>query len=380
MKILMLNYEFPPLGGGSSPVTLQLGRELVRLGHQVDVVTMAGRGLPGREIVEGMQVLRLPALRLRREKSTTPEMLTFLVSALLRLPGIARRGNYDLNHTHFIFPTGPAALWLKKRTGLPYLVTSHGSDVPGYNPDRFGLQHKILAPLWRSVVRGAERITTPSSDHGNLVLRAAPWARVEAVPNGIDPEEFRPDRPRKKVILGAGRLFPRKNYALLVRALEGLDPSWEVVLAGEGPERPRLEALAREKKVRLTVTGWLDRKSPRLKELYETSAIFVLPSLKESFGMVVAEAMAAGMAVVTTREGGPAEVAGEAGILVPAGDLQALRRAVLGLVENEAARRDMASRARERALARFAWPVVARRFLELYEEILSGSPPHSHPA
>ncbi len=374
MKILMLNYEFPPLGGGSSPVTLQLGRELVRMGHQVDAVTMAGKGLPRRETVEGIKVLRLPALRFRREKCTTPEMTTFLLSALARLPGIVRRGGYDIDHAHFIFPTGPAALWARKRTGLPYLVTSHGSDVPGYNPDRFGLQHKLLAPLWKAVVRGAELVTTPSADHADLVRKHAPWARVEPVPNGIDPDEFRADRPRKKVILGAGRLFPRKNYALLLEALEGIPEGWEVVLAGEGPERPRLEALAREKKIPLTVTGWLDRKSQRLKDLYETSSIFALPSLKESFGMVVAEAMAAGMAVVTTSGGGPAEVAGEAGLLVPPGDKQALREALFRLMQDQTLRRTLATKARARALQEFAWPAVARRFLALYREITEKTP------
>ncbi len=375
MKILLLNYEFPPLGGGSSPVTLQLGRELVRMGHQVDVVTMAGKGLPRRETVEGMTVRRLPALRLRREKCTTPEMLTFLLSAMVRLPRLAPPGTYDINHTHFIFPTGPAALRLKKRTGLPYLLTSHGSDVPGYNPDRFAFQHRLLSPLWKAVVRGAELVTTPSADHAALVRKNAPFAKVRPVPNGIDPEEFQAGRPRKKVILGAGRLFPRKNYALLLEALEGIPQGWEVVLAGEGPERPRLEALAAAKKIPLTVTGWLDRKGPKLKELYETSSLFVLPSLKESFGMVVAEAMAAGMAVVTTSGGGPAEVAGDAGLLVPPGDAPALRKALFRLMEDASLRNSLAQRARARALEEFAWPVVARRFLAIYKEIARARTP-----
>ena len=368
----MLNYEFPPLGGGSSPVTLQLGRELVRLGHRVDLVTMSYKSLPKEEKVEGIRVLRVPSIRLRKDRCATPEMVTYLLSALRRLPALQRKEGYQVCHTHFIFPTGPAALWLKKRTGLPYLVTSHGSDTPGYNPDRFGFQHKLLAPLWKAVVRNAALVTTPSADHAALVKKSAPFARVEPVPNGIDPDEFDPARPKKKVILGAGRLFPRKNYALLIRAMEGLDPSWEVILAGEGPERSRMEALAKKKGVRLTVTGWLDRKSPELKVLYETSSIFVLPSLKESFGMVVAEAMAAGMAVVTTDRGGPAEVAGEAALLVPPDDPLPLHRALKDLIADPSLRSSLASKGRARALSLYAWPVVARKFLDLYEEIARG--------
>ena len=365
----MLNYEFPPLGGGSSPVTLHLGRELVRRGHAVDLVTMAYRGLPREETVAGIRVRRIPALRRHRHRCSTPEMVSFCLAAIPRLPRFVRAEGYDVNHTHFIFPTGLVALACRLRTGLPYMLTSHGSDVPGYNPDRFGWQHRLLGPLWRRIVKGAELVTTPSEDHGDLVRRRAPRARVLAVPNGIDPDEWDLGRKRKKIVLGAGRLFPRKNYHLVIQAMAGLDPAWELVLVGEGTERGRLEALAREKGVTLRITGWLDRQGREFRELFAQARIFVLPSLQESFGMVAAEAMAAGLAVVVSDRGGLAEVAGDAGLLVPPDEVEPLRRALGELMESPDRLDALAEKGRERACRLFAWPVVARRFEELYRSL-----------
>lgn len=370
----MLNYEFPPLGGGSSPVTLHLGRELVRLGHEVDLVTMGGRGLAPRETVAGIRVRRVPALRLRRERCSTPEMLTYCLSAVPRLPGMVKRGRHAVNHTHFIFPTGLAARLLKLRTGLPYLITSHGSDVPGYNPDRFRLSHRILAPLWRWIVRGAALITAPSEHHAALVRSHAPWARVLAVPNGIDPAEFSPDKPRERIVLGAGRLFRRKDFHTLVEAMAGLDPSWRLVLLGEGPERTALETLARARGVPLEITGWLGREDGALQAWFERAGIFALTSESESFGMVVAEAMAAGAPVVVSDQGGPAEVAGEAGLLVPPGDAGALRRALETLMASEERRLELGRLGRGRACREYAWERVATRFVELYASLAQDRP------
>ena len=70
-----------------------------------------------------------------------------------RSPGSSPSTRYDVNHTHFIVPTGLLARLLKSWTGLPFVVTIHGSDVPGYNPDRFGLEHRLLGPLWRWILQ-----------------------------------------------------------------------------------------------------------------------------------------------------------------------------------------------------------------------------------
>ena len=81
MKILMLNYEFPPLGGGGSPVSYEIAKGYVRAGHKVDVVTMGFKGLPDFEVRDGINIYRIKCWRKKKEICTTPEMLSYVISA-----------------------------------------------------------------------------------------------------------------------------------------------------------------------------------------------------------------------------------------------------------------------------------------------------------
>ena len=151
MKILMLNYEFPPLGGGASPVSYEIAKGYVNLGHKIDVVTMGFKGLPNFENMDGINVYRVKCLRSKKELCHPIEMLSYIISARLFLKKHLRENKYDINHTHFIIPTGLISLWLKKNFGIPYIITSHGSDVPGFNNDRFLFLHRFTKLLLKII-------------------------------------------------------------------------------------------------------------------------------------------------------------------------------------------------------------------------------------
>ncbi|NTW98172.1 MAG: glycosyltransferase family 4 protein, partial [Oscillochloris sp.] len=232
----MLNYEYPPLGGGASPITGALAEQLARAGHAVDVLTMGYAGLPAREsLLDGrLQVIRVPALRSSPMRASTPEMASYLIAALPVALALAASRRYDLIHAHFLIPTGALAATIKRLTGLPLVVTIHGSDVPGYNPDRFSGGHRLVAPLWRQIVGSADAIISPSRYLAELLQRGAD-VPVEVIPYGFTPPEAG-GTARRQRILFASRLFPRKGAQHLLQALEGLDlAGWEVVIAGDGP-------------------------------------------------------------------------------------------------------------------------------------------------
>jgi glycosyltransferase involved in cell wall biosynthesis len=161
MNVLMLNYEYPPLGGGAAPVTRSLSEELVRQGHEVDVVTMGYRSLPEEEVLNGVHIYRMKGIRKKIEMCTFPEMLVYCLSAARFLPELMKEKDYDINHTHFIIPTGAVSRVFYKK--LPYVITSHGSDVPGYNPDRFRYQHTLLRPFSKTILNRAGYIISPST-------------------------------------------------------------------------------------------------------------------------------------------------------------------------------------------------------------------------
>ena len=169
MRILMLNYEFPPLGGGASPVTYEIAKGYAHLGHKVDVVTMGYKGLSKYQKSDKINIYRIPCIRWKKEISSPFEHLTFILSAAIFFGKHLTKTRYDINHTQFILPTGVISLWLKKRYGLPYIITSHGSDVPGYNPDRFRLLHNFTKPLLVTICNNALILTTPSSYLAGLI-------------------------------------------------------------------------------------------------------------------------------------------------------------------------------------------------------------------
>jgi glycosyltransferase involved in cell wall biosynthesis len=366
MRILAICYEFPPLGGGGGRVVSGLTRELARHGHAIDLVTMGFRGLPSREEWEGIRIHRVPCVRRSPTVCHTHEMLTYLVAALPVALRLARRNRYDVNHTHFILPDGLLALALKRLIGLPYVVTAHGSDVPGYNPDRFQLQHRLVGPVWQSVVRNAEEIICPSRSLQDLLLQRHEKAPVVLIPNGMTPSEVKPMEPREPRILVVSRLFERKGVQHLLHALEGVDLGLEVHVAGDGPYRPDLEALAARLRLPIRFHGWLENESPELQELYASSRIFVLPSVAENFPVVLLEAMSAGNAIVTTEGTGCAEVVGDAALLVPPGDPVALREALRRLAADPDLCAALGRRAQERVASRFSWSAVAERYAEAY--------------
>ncbi|HVE77814.1 MAG TPA: glycosyltransferase family 4 protein [Gemmatimonadaceae bacterium] len=378
MRVLMLSYEFPPIGGGGAGVVRGLSAHLARTSHTVDVVTMHRRGLPHREQVDGVQVHRVPCVRLRDSSCTMAEQATYVATALPYALGLVRERRYDVNHTHFIVPDGLLSLLLHRLTGLPYVITCHGSDVPGYNPHRFVRAHRVLAPLWREVVQGAEGIISPSESLKTLVLRAKPDARVTVIPNGIAGDRLRPCGDKQPRILVVTRMVERKGVQFFLRALAGLELEHDVHIVGDGPYLDTLRAMARELRLDVHFWGWLDRESEELARLYETSQIYVFPSEAENFPLVLLEAMSAGAAIITTLGTGCAEVVGDAALLVRPRDTQAIRDAVVRLASDPELCRQLGKAAQARLQENFTWSAIVRRHLRYYQERCgladSGSP------
>jgi glycosyltransferase involved in cell wall biosynthesis len=373
VRILTLNYEFPPLGGGASPVSHELGRELVRQGHHIDLVTMGFNGLPMREVVDGINVYRVPCLRKRAEICRTHEMASFVVAALPKVAGLIARHDYDINHTHFIIPTGLLARLLKLNAGLPLVVTMHGSDVPGYNPDRFNLQHRVLRPLWKWILQGVDHLISPSQFLRGLAHRHAPGLPITTIPNGFRYERFRPDRPKERKVLVVTRMLPRKGVQHLLAGLPGLNlRGFEINVVGDGPYLPTLRQMASELDLPVRFWGWLDNNSHELKELYERSSIFAFTSEAENFPIVLLEAMAAGQAIVTCDGSGCPEVVGSDALLVPPRRPDRLREALQCLIENDQLRAELGRRARARVEQEFGWQSVARRHVQLYDALSVG--------
>jgi glycosyltransferase involved in cell wall biosynthesis len=201
-------------------------------------------------------------------------------------------------------------------------------------------------------------------------LLELPPGSISVIPNGIpDPGTIADRSQLDGTVIGAvGRLSPEKGFATLVEAMRWVDGR-RLVLIGDGPERARLHAMAEELGVadRVTFAGWVDW--PWVARW--AFDLLVVPSLSESFGLVVAEGMLAQTPIVATRVGGIPElvVEGETGTLVPPNDPRALADAINKLLGDPMLREAMGQRGREVALERLTASSMARAFTDLYSSM-----------
>ena len=366
MKILAVVHEYPPIGGGAGMVLEALCGQLAHKGHEIDVVTAAFEGLPEREEHEGVCIHRIPSGRKRQIAPSVGELFGYVRQAAPCALEMLRRSEYDVIYGTCILPAGWVARSLHRQTGLPYALTTSGSDVPGHNPKKFGLLHRLMLPLWRRVVRDCAVLTCQSEYLAGRIRHAygSQPPCLQVIPNGIDTGSMtpRPQGERTRRFLAVGRIEKAKGYQYLIQAMVGLDPDWALEIVGDGPYLPALKALARELGVPVTFHGWVDKAGGKLRELYETSSVFVHPSLAENFPTVVLEAMVAGLPLVTVEGTGASEVAGDAAVKVPACNAQSLKMTLERLCSEPQLREHLGRLAHTRVVEQFSWDRAAGEY------------------
>lgn len=304
MNILVLNYEFPPIGGGGSAVCYEVSKRLVQRGHNIDVVTMNFDNLSKEEVVDGLRVHRVKCLRSDAHVCHPWEQLTYIISAIRYIKKNVNIDSVDVIHTHFIIPTGPIAWYLKRRYGKEYTLIAHGSDVPGHNNGRFGLLYKLLMRPWRKIVENAEHVVSLSEYLKDLICKDMGDDynpdNITVIRNGIDTELYK-SLDKKKIILFMGRLQEGKGIQDVLKLFtpEFLG-DWKVKIAGDGPYRSELEKIVKEQGITENVEfcGWIESRSPEHLKLLGESYIYISPSHFENSPITPLEAYCSGCKVL----------------------------------------------------------------------------------
>lgn len=378
MRLLFVNYEFPPFGGGAAYASLATARELVSLGHRVDFLTVGNGGKDADEI-EGIRIYRVRAHRRGVHEVGLLGALSFVCRAASRLRKLARQNHYDLYHYYFGLPTGLLSQVPGLHRHAPYVVSLRGSDVPGYDVD-LGSYHRLLWPITRRIWAGAYRVVANSQDLRRLALSSAPEVAIDVISNGATssagPAVAKP-RDQCLRILTVSRLIPRKGLGTLITALaKSRDPTLSLDIVGEGPFGEKLRRLAAEQGVaeRVRFHGFVDRAG--LASLYAAADVFVLASTAESCSMALLEAMAANLPLIATRVGGTTELVrhGHNGLLVDADNADELSSALQKLAGDIALRRQFAAANHELVREQYSWRAVARRYEELFQAALNARP------
>lgn len=366
MRILVLSIEYPPVGGGASPQAHEINLRYHLLGHQVTVVTMHTGDLPLHEIKDGVEIIRVKCFRKDIHMSHMWEHMAFIYAGKRVMKKLLAQKTFDVCHTHFILPTGILSKWVKKKFGIPYIISSHGSDIPGYNPDRFQFIHKLSPRLIRSIVHQSAFIVFPSKFLRSLLQKKVSQFddKLIYLPSGIDTAYFTPGT-KKPILVSTGRLLPRKGFQYLIEVVSRKAYPIEVHICGDGPSLNELQSKAQGSKTPIVFHGWIDNAGEKYKSLLAEASIFSLVSAKENASTSLLEAMSSGCAVLTSSVSGCPESVGDAGICIPPADVEALQEQIEKLIEDEDYRKKLMEAARTRAVTVFSWTGIVKEYLTL---------------
>jgi glycosyltransferase involved in cell wall biosynthesis len=375
----MLSYEFPPLGGGIGVSCQSLLREFeLDSSIIVDLITSGtGDKLEITEMGERIRIFKLPVGKKSLHFWRGSEIARWTWGASRISKRLSTQHDYDLCHCWGGWPAGLLGYRLRKE--MPYVVGLRGSDVPGYNVRLRLLDRLVFQRMSRRVWAHATQVLANSENLKSLARETSGDVPITVIRNGVDCEMFRPGPATQPMnFLYVGRLIERKGLFYLLEAFDALikaTPDLHLTLAGNGPDRDRLERYCQDHGLGSSVefSGRMDRE--QLQALYRGASVFVMPSLEESLPNAALEAMASGLPIVTTKTGAT-ELLSDNGLAVETGDSEALRQALKRYVEEPEMLRTHGKRSRELAES-MTWEAMARCYRETFEEIL-GSDPTDH--
>ncbi len=301
MKILVLCYEYPPLGGGGGRVAQSIATEMVKRGHEVRVQTAALGWRSVRETIDGVEIYRTASGRRAPDTCRVHEMAAYCATSFFPTLRHLRTWKPDVIHAHFAMPTGLLAWGVHRLTGVPYVLTAHLGDVPGGVPAQTDTLFKFIGPIARQVWHRAAAVTAVSSFVRHLAERA--YHRfVTRILNGIDlsnrPPPPAPPQPMRHLVF-LGRFSAQKNPLFLFDVLQRVTAqNWRLTMIGDGPIMPRIRerctALFLLGRVRLR--GWLD--PAEVRDVLAEADVLLMPSLSEGLPVAAIEALTHGLAIM----------------------------------------------------------------------------------
>jgi glycosyltransferase involved in cell wall biosynthesis len=382
-RILIINYEFPPLGGGGGVATMDLAREWARHG-KVDVLTSTFKKLSRYEKVENINVYRAKVLfRSSRDTASFLSMLSYLFFGFFKGISLIRKNRYTVINTHFAVPSGPLGYILGKIFSIPNLLSLHGGDI--YDPSKKSSPHKsfIFRCVVRFILNRADRIVAQSSNtRDNAIKYYKPKKEI-----GIIPLPFHPVRVKKFkreqfgfnrndfIIATCGRVVKRKAYDVLIHALfEVKDQRVKLIILGDGPERAKLQDIVNYLGLhdRVRFMGYVSETEKFM--FLEAADIFALTSLHEGFGIVFMEAMFYGKPIVCTNHGGQTDflIHGENALLLNVGDYKSCAEHIRRFMSDKKLFNRCAANNRKK-IKMFYADRIATQYVKQFQELSNGS-------
>ncbi len=375
MRILVLNHEFPPVGGGGGRAAESICQALAKRGHEIKVLTSHFKDLPREEQRDGYDILRIPTMRTQAFRASFLSMVIYVLSGLWAGLRLVRLFRPDVIHVHFAVPAGALAWMLSRFTKVPYVLTAHLGDVPGGVPEKTGDWFRWIFPTTRWIWHDASARVAVSEFTRSLALKHYN-EEVLVIPNGIDVDRKNQSSIRVNnppVIVFAGRFMEQKSPLQVIQTLNEIkDIPWKCVMIGDGPLMPEVKKSISEFGLgnRFVLTGWVT--PDEVMKQFEQSDILFMSSLSEGLPVVGVQALSKGLAIVASRVGGFVDLVDENqnGYLIEVRDRTGFKSRLQELLTNPSRLLSLRQASLKKANS-FEITQIAERYEKIFEEIIT---------
>jgi glycosyltransferase involved in cell wall biosynthesis len=385
MRILVLTPTFLPMVGGAELLLLEVFRRLAT--HHEVVLLTPDKGLPPSDHDKhiNFEVVRykdrVSFMNFKGHRLTGGIIPPFSLSAVQAVSQSIKHFAPDVLNVHFMKHVGLAAVVAQRQKLIPTVLSVVGSDIPGHRTPF------LWRYYYRWVIKQLASVTFVSAHCQQAIYREKNLPIPKhIIYNGVNFDRFslsidKSDWKKRlgleaytPILLAVQRLDSIKRVDVLIRAASQIllsYPGMKLIIVGDGPERIKLEALVDRLNLKEAIRfeGYVGRDA--LPYYYGICDLFIFHSLAETFGIVLAEAMAAKKAVVSVKNSAIPEVVqhNQTGLLVPPQDPIAFAEAVIALLSDPERREQMGKRGREYALAHFDWDVIAAQYESVFESV-----------
>ncbi|MEO6864852.1 MAG: glycosyltransferase [Gemmatimonadaceae bacterium] len=380
MKVLFVTHSFPRFDGDSAgSFILRLAVGLAERGVEVRVAAPSAAGLPASDVIQGVAVRRFRyaprshetlayrgtmAEDVSRSFAAKVALVSFVIAETAAVRSHISEWRPDVVHAHWWFPNGISAATACRLSGVPLVITSHGSDL------RLLQGRPRARPLARYVFRRAARVTCVSTWLARQAVPLSPTTPVVA-PMPVAVALFEPTEARDiNRIVFVGRLSAQKGIEAAMRALALMRRSIVLDVVGDGPDRAALIELARQLGLSDRILWRGQVRHTVIPALLARASVLVAPFVDEGLGLVAVEAQLCETPPVGFASGGITDVIEDdvTGALVPTGDIAALAAAIEKIVADPDRRERLGRAGRIAALATFSPAAVSARYAQIYTE------------
>ncbi len=368
-KLLVLNYEYPPLGGGASTATYNMLQRLKdKKNLDITFLTSSVGEYKEESVGDNIKIIKFD---IGKEgdllDQSNKNLLKYSGNALVWM--FKHRKEYDLIHAFFGIPCGFLAMLTLK----PYIVSLRGSDVPFYSEKYAKLDKYIFQHLSKLIWRKAKYVIANSDGLRQLAYDTYKKKEIGLVYNGVDIDVFKPGkRDNGFVVVSTSRLLERKGLDYLIKAFGKFSKKKndvELRLYGDGSQREELEDLVQELGIEKKVKFFGETKREDMAKYISKGHVFALPSKNEGMSNSLLEAMASGLAVIATDVGGTKELVDEKnGFVVEKESVDDIYDALKKLYSKRDLLERMGKESRKRT-EEMSWENMAEEYLSLYSNI-----------